>query len=80
MALIGGIIEKLLPPESPSYGFIKGDDGRQYFFIPSGLASLSPVAFVQLSLNQRVMFEPYIHPSKGMRARDVRIESHGSYA
>jgi hypothetical protein len=70
---IGGKIEKLLPEESPTYGFIRGDDGRQYFFIPSGLTRLSDITFPQLCVHHRVDFVPFEHPSRGMRAKDVRI-------
>lgn len=72
---LGGLIEKLLPKEAPTFGFIRGDDGRQYFFIPSGMARLSATSFPQLLMLPspvHVEFEPSLHP-KGMRAISISV-------
>lgn len=73
---IFGIIEQLLP----TYGYVRGDDGRQYFFLPSYV--LSPHDYMDLSCGQRVCFLVLAHP-RGLRASGVSIvesEAHDAQA
>lgn len=78
---MGGRVEKIVPPDVPTFGFIRGDDGRQYFFMPSALERLSTCTFAELTTQTRVEFTPQ-HHEKGMRAVNVHVmnghkEHHG---
>ena len=61
-----GTIEQLMP----TYGYVRGEDGRQYFFLPSYV--LSPYDFVDLKVGQRCCFLVTAHP-RGLRAGGVTI-------
>jgi CspA family cold shock protein len=65
-----GIIKRVV--NDKGFGFIKGDDGREYFFHRSGTSAM----FESLREGQDVTFEE--EPSaKGPRATDVRtVERH----
>lgn len=52
-----------------TYGFISGDNGVSYFFMPSGLQRVSR-PFDTLVSGDRVEFIPITHP-KGPRAIEV---------
>ncbi len=58
----------------PTFGYIRGDDGRQYFFLPSFVQS--PHDFTDLAAGQRVCFLVLIHP-RGLRASGVTIADAG---
>lgn len=51
------------------FGFIAGDDGKQYFFHRDGL--MPPLAFDALAGGERVTFEIEANP-KGPRATQIR--------
>lgn len=61
---IFGRIEEL----KSTYGFVRGDDGRQYFFLPSFV--LSPNDFIDLIPGQRCCFLVQAHP-RGLRATGI---------
>lgn len=54
-----------------TYGFIKGEDGKSRFFIPTGL-QLSTLKFENLKVGMAVEFTHIDHP-KGARAIEVRV-------
>jgi CspA family cold shock protein len=62
-----GIVKKLVADRG--YGFITGDDGKDYFFHRSGLEL--PLDFDLLEDGERVTFEIETSP-KGPRAIHVR--------
>lgn len=51
-------------------GFVMGDDGRQYFFLPSQVQS--PYDFLDLKPRMRVTFFVFVHP-RGLRAEGVTV-------
>ncbi len=63
---IFGKVEEL----KPTYGYVRGDDGRQYFFLPSFVQS--PHDFIDLSPGLRVCFLVQAHP-RGLRATGVTV-------
>ena len=63
---IFGSIHQLLP----TYGYALGDDGRQYFFLPSYV--LSPTDFIDLQVGQRCCFLVMAHP-RGLRATGLTL-------
>jgi cold shock CspA family protein len=65
----GGTIERLFD----RYGFVMGDDQRQYFFLPSALQP--PAEFAALTPAIRVTFQPIAHP-RGMRAMAIVVLTH----
>lgn len=65
---IGGLVERTFS----GYGFLRGDDGRQYFFLPSSLTN--GLALDVLQAGDRVTYLPFAHP-KGLRAREIAPES-----
>ena len=62
-----GTIKKLVPERG--FGFIKADDGQEYFFHRSAID-----AFDSLSGNETVSFEVESGP-KGPRANKVQVTS-----
>lgn len=65
-----GRVKRLVPERS--FGFVRGDDGREYFFHKSGMLG----SFESLQEGQAVTFEE--EPSlKGPRARRVEAEERG---
>ncbi len=64
-----GTIETL----KSNFGFIRGEDGTSYFFIPSGL-QLSTMGWDDLKQGMRVNFTDIVHP-KGPRAIEVQVEA-----
>lgn len=52
----------------PTFGFVKADDGSEYFFLPTATVG---VEFSQLKERQRVTFATYQH-EKGARAKDIQ--------
>lgn len=59
-----------------TFGFINGQDGIDYFFIPSGL-QMTTYRFHELKVGDDVQFIPIEHP-KGPRAIEILVkESHG---
>jgi CspA family cold shock protein len=62
-----GRIERLIPDKG--FGFIKGEDNREYFFHRSAVQE----GFENLDQNQQVTFRPGQGP-KGPRAEDVIAE------
>ncbi len=63
---IFGVIEEL----KPTYGYVRGDDQRQYFFLPSSVQS--PYDFTDLTTTLRVCFLVQAHP-RGLRAVGVTV-------
>ena len=61
-----GTIKTLSPDRG--FGFIRGEDGNEYFFHRSELHA--GLTFEQLSQGQRVSFEPR-DSDKGLRAADI---------
>jgi CspA family cold shock protein len=61
-----GAIKKLVSEKG--FGFIKGDDGKEFFFHKSGLAA--GVEYDDLKEGDRVTFETTTSP-KGPRAENV---------
>lgn len=53
-----------------TFGYVRGDDGRQYFFLPSFVQS--PHDFVDLTPGMRCCFLVFAHP-RGLRATGVTI-------
>lgn len=71
---IFGQIDQLFP----TYGYVRGDDGRQYFFLPSYVQS--PNDFIDLVIGMRCCFLVLAHP-RGLRASGVTIvESEARHA
>jgi len=62
-----GIVKKVVSDRG--FGFITGEDGKDYFFHRSALAD--SLDFDRLVGGERVEFETEQDP-KGVRARDVR--------
>ena len=62
-----GSVRKLIADRG--YGFITGDDGRDYFFHRGGVEE--PLDFDRLAVGARVAFEIEASP-KGLRAVQVR--------
>lgn len=56
-----------------NYGFIRGDDGVGYFFLPSALQITQLIMFDDLAEGMKVEFESITHP-KGPRAIEVLVE------
>lgn len=54
----------------PTCGFVRGDDGRQYFFIPSYVQG--NLDFVDLTVGMRCCFLVMAHP-RGLRATGLTI-------
>ncbi len=55
------------------FGFLRGDDGRDYFFHRSDLADGAD-GFSDLNEDDKVTFEPVVPaPEKGLRAAKVRL-------
>lgn len=86
MILKGTIKSVCTKPDGtrPTFGFIKGDDGIDRFFIPGGMVQPTP-DFATLVAGLPVEFEhedgphdPKTGRSKGPRAVEVRIVSSGS--
>lgn len=63
---IFGYIEDL----KPTFGYVRGDDGRQYFFLPSYV--LSPNDFMDLTLGLRCCFLVMAH-ARGLRATGITL-------
>ncbi len=63
-----GKVKKL----NPTFGFLRGDDGDEFFFLPTALQKSCGVEFSQLSVGQRVQFTAIEHP-KGMRAIEIMV-------
>lgn len=61
-----GYIETL----KPSFGHVRGDDGREYFFIPSYVQGT--LDFVDLREGMRCCFLVFVHP-RGLRATGLTI-------
>lgn len=53
------------------YGFIKGNDGNEYFFLPRSVEPKG-ISWSVLSEGSRVSFAPY-EDQRGLRADQVRI-------
>ena len=70
---IHGVIKKIVNegPDGKRYGFIAGDDGRDYFFTPASIQKMIPYTFDDFGEGELVEFEPINHP-KGPRALEVR--------
>jgi CspA family cold shock protein len=62
-----GIVKKLV--KDRGFGFIRSDDGKEYFFHTSGMTK---GRFDDLLENDRVSFNPTEGP-KGPRAEDVKV-------
>lgn len=65
-----GFIVRLFPEES--YGFIKGQDGNEYYFSATNMASKT---FHQLAVGDTVLFMSETG-SEGLQARRVTLEKH----
>lgn len=66
-ARVSGRIVKLLPDKG--FGFIQGDDGKEYFFHRSSVQD-----WFTLAMSQRVTFHISKANPKGPRAEDVEPE------
>ena len=64
---LAGRIQRL----NETYGFIRDEDGRDYFFLPKELRGME---FGQLKTGQAVEFDPVEH-ERGMRAENVEVRS-----
>lgn len=62
-----GTIVRLLTEKG--FGFITGDDGREYFLHPSELMDCD---FAQLRIGETVTFTPLNNAPKGWRAQAIR--------
>ena len=67
--LLKGSILRLIMDKG--FGFIKGDDGQEYFFHRSAMKG--GVEFESLQMNDKVSFFPSKGP-KGSRAEQVSLE------
>lgn len=67
---IFGYVETL----KPTCGFVRGDDGREYFFLPSFVQS--PLDFLDLAPGMRCCFLVLVHP-RGLRATGLTITEEG---
>lgn len=63
-----GVVKKLIMEKG--FGFILGEDRREYFFHRSAVRS--PLVFEKLSNGDSVFFQNGESP-KGLRAEDVRM-------
>jgi len=69
-SLLYGFVVRLFPEES--FGFIKGQDGNEYYFSATNIASKS---FNQLAIGDTVQF--LAEPGKdGLQAHRVTVEKH----
>ena len=62
-----GVIRKKLE----TYGFIRGEDGEDYIFVPSGFQRTTGDSFDNVEVGCRVNFEYTVGP-KGGRAFTIR--------
>lgn len=72
----GEIVRLVMDPatgRSKGFGFIRTDDGVEWFFHASGMDQTTR-RFSELLGNERVVFDPEDGP-KGPRANNVRVES-----
>jgi cold shock CspA family protein len=67
---IAGKIKTLLLDKK--YGFIRADDGEDFFFHKTGLEQTT-VAFEDLKEGMRVEFTPVPDSARGPRAIEVRV-------
>ena len=65
-----GTIERLMP----NFGFIRGEDGVSFFFLPSAISPLSAVEWPAVAQGMNAEFIPIEHP-RGPRAIGVTIHS-----
>lgn len=68
---IEGVVVSIDPGRR--FGFVRGDDGHQYFIIPSFMSPPRPR--LSLAVDERVIGEPFHEPGRGMRLRNVRSVS-----
>ena len=71
---MNGTIKSLVVPtgkKEATYGFIKGDDGFDRFFLPEAVIIGSDLPWRDLKVGHTVAFESLTHP-KGERAINVR--------
>lgn len=64
--MTGKVIKKM---EDKGFGFIKGDDGRDFFFHRSGLKNIK---FEEIGIGREVTFEDSEGP-KGLKAEDIYV-------
>ena len=67
--MINGTI--VMVKHDKGYGFINGEDGREYFFHKDDMSDKS-VYFAHIEVGSRVEFEPKPTP-KGFRAANVDV-------
>ena len=66
-----GVIRVL---KDSAYGFIRGEDGRDYFFHRTGM-QMTTCTFDELGVGQEVTFSPIQGPAnRGPRAIEVRVD------
>lgn len=63
-----GIVERVLD----GHGFIRGDNGVGYFFLPTALQMMCPIRFDDIEVGMVAEFVPITHP-RGERAIEVFI-------
>lgn len=62
---MNGVVSRVFPDKG--YGFIKGEDGKEYFFHRSALKN---IAFTAIQKDAEVTFED-ADTAKGLRAEDI---------
>lgn len=70
LPLLTGRVRRMMD----TYGFITGEDGGDYFFVPSGVLKSPDVQFESLQPEDPVMFRVVPH-RRGPRAVDIRRHS-----
>jgi len=71
MAAMHGTIRRVIIDKG--FGFIKGDDGREYFFHKSNLRNAE---ITEMTQDDKVTFEDDLeHAQRGPRAKNVYLES-----
>ena len=65
-----GVITRRVVNERSAFEFIRGTDGNEYFFLPSGVQRTA-TAFADLKEQDSVEFTAINHP-KGLRAIEIR--------
>ena len=76
---VTGQIKRLFTKSDPAtgkssmFGFVSGDDGRDYFFLPSSLDQTKPHRWPDLREGQKVEMDQIEARPKGVAANIVRV-------
>lgn len=72
-----GFIRKIVNKDGRCFGFITGDNGVDYFFLPSMIQRTTGYQFDDARLNHRVEFTPIAGPKEGSwRAIEIQRQVH----